>query len=57
MVGLIVLSIAVVSLVAIAWASGIDMMKQQHPEYKGEDFLNWDGENNDWDNAHTEGEI
>jgi Na+/citrate or Na+/malate symporter len=57
MVGLIILSVVVIGTIAIAWASGIDMMKQKHPDYKGEDFLNWDNENNDWDNAHTEGEI
>ena len=37
-----ILIIAFVTLVAVAWAAGIDMMKQQHPDYKGEDFLDWD---------------
>ena len=46
-------------------------MKENHPDYKGEDFLNWDEKNTDWDKIphsagrdgwddnlqHTEGEI
>jgi hypothetical protein len=24
------------------WVGGIDNMKKNHPNYKGEDFLNWD---------------
>ena len=31
-----------ISLISWAWASGIDEMKEKHPDYKGEDFLNWD---------------
>ena len=56
---LIVLFIAVISVISIVWiwVSGIEYMKENHPDYKGEDFLNWDGENNDCDNTHTEGEI
>ena len=56
---LIMLFIAVISVISIVWVwvSGIDYMRENHPDYKGEDFLNWDGENNDWDNIHTEGEI
>ena len=56
---LIMLFIAVISVISIVWVwvSGIDYMRENHPDYKGEDFLNWDGENNDWDNTHTEGEI
>jgi hypothetical protein len=43
-----------VSLVIIcwAWATGIDNMKEKHPDYKGEDFLNWDD-----DKVHTEDKI
>ena len=25
-----------------AWVTGIDFMNKNHPDYKGEDFLNWD---------------
>ena len=35
-IGLILLLIKISWL----WASGIDNMKEDHPDYKGEDFLN-----------------
>jgi hypothetical protein len=35
-----------------AWIIGIAEMNDIHPEYKGEDFLDWDDNKN-----HTEGEI
>ena len=50
------------ALISWSWVRGIDYMKENHPDYKGDDFLstsagrdNWD----DWDDntAHTEGEI
>ena len=28
--------------ISIAWVNGIDNMMKNHPDYKGEDFLNWD---------------
>lgn len=28
------------SFITWLWASGIDKMKKDHPDYKGEDFLN-----------------
>ena len=31
------------ALLSWAWVRGIDDMKENHPDYKGEDFLNWDG--------------
>jgi len=49
MVGLIILGILVL-VVSYAWVKGISDMKEKHPEYKGEDFLNWDD-----DKSHTEG--
>jgi Tfp pilus assembly protein PilO len=42
---IIILVLIVVT--AIGWASGINKMQEENPEYKGEDFL-------DWDNNHTE---
>lgn len=45
MVGLIVgigCSFIMAAVVSIFWVRGIDYMKQNHPDYKGEDFLNWD---------------
>jgi hypothetical protein len=31
-----------VVIVAVLWVKGIDDMKENHPDYKGEDFLDWD---------------
>jgi hypothetical protein len=51
MIGILIT--AVVSIVAgILLVNGIDNMKENHPDYKGEDFLNWDEDKN-----HTEGQI
>lgn len=25
-----------------SWVKGIDYMRENHPDYKGEDWLNWD---------------
>ena len=49
MVGLIITLIIVIP-IAILWVRGIDNMKKNHPDYKGNDFLNWDDDKN-----HTEG--
>ena len=44
--------------IAWLWVGAMDKMKEEHPNYKGEDFLNWDGKyNSEWDNNHTENEI
>jgi hypothetical protein len=45
MVGLvigIVGAFGLAAMVAVVWVSGIDHMKDNHPDYKGEDFLNED---------------
>ena len=44
--------IVAIALLSWAWVKGIDYMKENHPDYKGEDFLNWDE-----DKSHTEGEL
>jgi hypothetical protein len=31
-------------LLAWSWVRGIDYMNENHPDYKGEDWLNWDEE-------------
>ena len=31
-------------LLSWAWANGIENMKEKHPDYKGDDWLNWDEE-------------
>lgn len=47
MVGLMVgigCNIILAAIVATFWVRGIDYMKENHPNYKGEDFLDWDKE-------------
>lgn len=41
-----------VGIICWLWVSGINKMKEEHPEYKGEDFLEWDD-----NKIHTEGKI
>ena len=50
--------------ISIVWVNAIDNMHKNHPDYKGEDFLNWGEreiknkpETHDWDDnqVHTEG--
>jgi len=48
MVGVIFFVVASMALLSWAWVSGIDYMGKYHPDYKGEDFLNWDE-----DDKHT----
>ena len=42
----------ITTLISWMWANSIDKMKNEHPDYKGHDFLDWDDNHN-----HTEGEI
>lgn len=47
MVGLIIGiggSFVLAIIVATLWVRGIDYMKENHPDYKGDDFLDWDNE-------------
>ena len=56
MLAVVILIVAATSLLAWAWVRGIDDMKDNHPEYKGEDFLSIKGdvpwEDDEWDNSH-----
>jgi hypothetical protein len=51
MAQLIVFLVICISLTPLVyfWVKGIDFMQKNHPDYKGEDFLNWgnDKENED----------
>ena len=38
----IVIALILSAVIAVGWASGIRKMHEQHPDYKGEDFLNED---------------
>ena len=42
MVGLIIVAIIsiVTGILVFYWVDGIDYMKENHPDYKGDDFLN-----------------
>ena len=44
--------IIITIIIAALWTRGIDKMKNEHPDYKGEDFLNWDD-----DKTNTETEL
>jgi hypothetical protein len=36
------LMVVVVAIISYFWVRGIEYMKENHPDYKGDDFLNWD---------------
>ena len=44
--GLIIFIIAIAASLAWLWAGGIDYMKENHPDYKGEDLFNEEDKNN-----------
>jgi hypothetical protein len=54
-------------LISWSWVNGIDYMKENHPDYKGEDFLDCDEDEcitkmagrDGWDdnNIHSEGDF
>ena len=46
----ILCSLFVSTIIAILWVKGIDNMKKNYPEYKGEDFLNWDEDKTNTEN-------
>jgi len=52
MIGILI-SAVISIIVGILLSNGIDNMKENHPDYKGEDFLDWGDE----DKNHTEGQI
>lgn len=61
---LIVFLILAIAMISWAWVKGIGVMKENHPDYKGEDFLNPHSSNNlanrvEWDDnlVHTESEF
>lgn len=41
------ISFVLSAIIAFFWVRGIDNMQKNYPDYEGEDFLNWDGENSD----------
>lgn len=53
MVGLIITLVVTVP-IAIIWVNAIDKVPK---DYKGEEFLNWDRQHDNWDESHTETEF
>jgi hypothetical protein len=54
-----ILIVGLIALPAMAylgwmWIKGIDYMKENHPDYKGDDWLNW---NNDSENENDKNQI
>ena len=51
-----ILMLAFIALLAWAWVKGIDEMTKNHPDYKGDDFLNIKGDvpwkDDEWNNNH-----
>jgi hypothetical protein len=39
----------VIGFISWRWVVGIDYMKNNHPDYKGDDFLNWGEEDHEDD--------
>ena len=60
MLGFIVLILAIAASLTWLWAGGIDYMRENHPDYKGEDFLGLDEDEvnkkagRDWWDDHLE---
>lgn len=52
MILLVITLLIIIITVGYFWATGIDNMKENYPEYKGEDFLNWDD-----NKTHTESDF
>jgi hypothetical protein len=57
MITVFIVMFVFVAILSYAWVKGISNMKENHPDYKGEEFLNWDRKNDDWDKTHTEGDL
>lgn len=43
------------AVVVYFWVQGMEYMQKNHPDYKGEDFLRWDED--DENKTHTESEF
>ncbi len=48
------LMFVIVGFISWRWVEGIDYMQKNHPDYKGDDFLNW---GNDVDNENDKNQI
>jgi hypothetical protein len=50
----ITIGLLILGLITWRWVTGIDYMMKNHPDYKGDDFLNW---GNDPDNENDKEQI
>ena len=62
MLVVIVVMVVFVGLISWSWVRGIDYMKENHPDYKGDDFLQTSSGRDLWDeydedNTHYEGDF
>jgi hypothetical protein len=67
MLGVVLFMVIGTAFLSWSWVSGIDYMKENHPDYKGEDFLDWEDDEcvtktagrDAWDdnNIHSEGDF
>jgi hypothetical protein len=46
----------VIGFISWRWVVGIDYMQKNHPDYKGEDFLNW-GNDKEKENEEDKNQI
>ena len=44
----------IIAFISWRWVKAIDYMKENHPDYKGEDFLNWGEESAPWETDKDE---
>lgn len=42
----------VIGFISWRWVVGIDYMKENHPDYTGDDFLDWREDNQNEDDKH-----
>jgi hypothetical protein len=57
-----IVMIVFAGLISWSWVRGIDYMKENHPDYKGDDFLSTSAGRDHWDDwdenkVHTEAEF
>jgi hypothetical protein len=48
------MSFGLAAIIAFFWVRGIDYMKEHHPDYKGEDFLDWGNETAPWEDDNKD---
>ena len=44
MIGVLIFSLAILGSLVWLWVGGMDYMRENHPDYKGEDFLEFNDE-------------